>query len=261
MSPSVTDLGEPFVGLRAAGARVSVDILRRPPPSAGCGKTPTLKTNNAITSSGKQRCLILKLSDDCDTTPNPTASFSHSTPSATAVPSSPKEGGVGTASWGIPPATNNSAIFISPNGQAADSVDVEFADDILATVSVDLCFNTDQAPSTGLSYGGAISYTLACARPRVFRAVAVMKSNIISSCEGGTEPIVYYHQHGTKNQALPFSGAFAHAGQIYRLGGVRSKVPDDLDCVRWGHTISHRESGAAGSFTTVEVCDFFSQFT
>jgi poly(3-hydroxybutyrate) depolymerase len=51
--------------------------------------------------------------------------------------------------------------------------------------------------SVGFSYGGAMSYALACARPTVFRAVAAIAApGQISGCSGGTQPVAYLGIHG-----------------------------------------------------------------
>ncbi|KAK5657561.1 hypothetical protein OQA88_3134 [Cercophora sp. LCS_1] len=261
-------------------------------PSPGCGKTPTLKANNTITTNGKQRYFILNLPANYNNTHPYRLIFTFHALGGSGTQLS--QGGAGAAYWGIPPAANNTAIFISPNGQTAGSVgnlmgwgnrnneDVVFVDDILSSLSSDLCFDTNLVFSTGFSYGGAISYAIACARPKVFRAVAVMSSNPISGCEGGTEPIAYYHQQGTKDQALPFRGALPMRDRYVKLNGCKAVVPepeppaggrvkvvyegcDARYPVTWiafdgDHTPTPRDAGGVGSFTTGEIWGFFGQF-
>lgn len=262
-------------------------------PSAGCGKAPTLKANNTISSGGKERYFMVKLPEGYDNKKQYRLVFTFHALGGSGAQLA--QGGISSAYWGIPPAANNTAIFISPNGQTAGSVgsmmgwgnrngeDVKFVDDILAAASADLCFNTDQIFSTGFSYGGAISYALACARPQVFRAVAVMSSNPISGCDGGTEPIAYYHQHGTKDQALPFRGALPMRDKYVKLNGCKPVSPDPAPpagghvkivyegCkpkypVTWvafdgDHTPSPRDSGVTTTFAPSEIWAFLSQFT
>jgi predicted esterase len=96
-------------------------------------------------------------------------------------------GGMGPpAYYGLPPLSNNTAIFISPNGQLAGSVggftgwgntggeDVDFIDAIIETVEKELCIDQEKRFSTGFSYGGAMSFALACALPDKFKAVGIM---------------------------------------------------------------------------------------
>lgn len=70
--------------------------------------------------------------------------------------------------------------------------DVAFFDSMIKEVSDDLCVDERQIYSLGFSYGGAMSYSLACARPKVFRAVAVLSGALLSGCSGGTEPVVCF---------------------------------------------------------------------
>ncbi|KAI0160830.1 hypothetical protein GGR52DRAFT_576251 [Hypoxylon sp. FL1284] len=43
--------------------------------------------------------------------------------------------------------------------------------------------------STGFSYGGAMSYSLACSRASMLRAVAVLSGAPLSGCAGGNDPV------------------------------------------------------------------------
>jgi poly(3-hydroxybutyrate) depolymerase len=71
--------------------------------------------------------------------------------------------------YGIRALANETAIFVSPNGIDAgwantNNRDVDFVDQILTEVLSNLCVDEKQIFSTGFSYGGAMSYALACAR-------------------------------------------------------------------------------------------------
>src|SRR5690606_41227630 len=66
---------------------------------------------------------------------------------------------------------------------------------------------TSQRFALGFSYGGGMSYGLACARPDVFRAVAIYSAGVISGCSGGNSPIAYLQAHGISDSVLPISGA------------------------------------------------------
>ena len=80
------------------------------------------------------------------------------------------------AFYGQKQLSNNSTIFVAPqginNGWAnTNGQDVTLVDNILSLVEGDLCVDTTQVFAMGWSFGGAMSYALACARPAVFRAV------------------------------------------------------------------------------------------
>ncbi|SPO01696.1 related to esterase D [Cephalotrichum gorgonifer] len=180
-------------------------------PSAGCGKTPTLGNgSHTLTVNGKQRQYIVKLPDQYDNTKAYPFIFTFHALGGTAQQIA--DGGSGTqAYYGLPPLANNSAIFVSPNGlnngwgnQGGE--DIAFIDAMMEALDADLCVEQDLRFSTGFSYGGAISYSLACSRPDKIRAVAVLSSGVLSGCNGGTQPVAYYAQHGTSDSVLPIAG-------------------------------------------------------
>ena len=98
--------------------------------------------------------------------------------------------------------SNNTTIFVAPqginNGWAnTNGEDVTFTDDMIRMIDNALCVDTTQRFSVGFSYGGAMSYSLACSRPTVFRAVAAIAApGTISGCSGGTQPVAYLGIHG-----------------------------------------------------------------
>jgi pimeloyl-ACP methyl ester carboxylesterase len=90
---------------------------------------------------------------------------------------------------------NYSTIFVAPDGlnkgwANSGGEDVLLFDAIIKALSDDLCINEKLIFSLGFSYGAAMSYSLACSRPKVFRAVAVLSGAQLSGCSGGTEPVV-----------------------------------------------------------------------
>ena len=54
-----------------------------------------------------------------------------------------------------------------------------------------------------------MTYALACARPTVFRAVAVYSGANLSGCSGGTQPVAYIGLHGIRDNVLPISSGRA----------------------------------------------------
>ncbi|MBE3049410.1 hypothetical protein IMZ48_44310, partial [Candidatus Bathyarchaeota archaeon] len=109
--------------------------------------------------------------------------------------------------YGLEALAEDKAIFVSPNGidngwGNVGGEDLTFIDTIIETLEADLCVEQDLRFSTGFSYGGAMSFSLACSRPDAFRAVAVLSGALLSGCEGGTEPVAYYAQHGTGDSVL-----------------------------------------------------------
>jgi poly(3-hydroxybutyrate) depolymerase len=78
-------------------------------------------------------------------------------------------------------------------------------DNIVTTISNGLCVDSTQIFSTGWSYGGAMSYSLACSRPSTFRAVAVLSGAQLSGCNGGKTPVAYLGAHGVHDSVLAIS--------------------------------------------------------
>ena len=265
-------------------------------PSAGCGKTPTTPQNvlTNITVGAKQRQFILKLPEGYDNKKpyRLVYTFHALGGSAQQIAS----GGAG-AYYGIPPLANNSAIFVSPNGQTSGSAfqgvmgwgnaggeDIAFVEAMHKALVEDLCVNTDLVFSTGFSYGGAISYSIVCSLPKVFRAVGVLSGGTMSGCAGGgpKEPIAYYEQHGTKDQVLNVAMARGMRDAMIKLNGCKAVTPEQtppagghLKTVYEGcdpkypltwtifdgqHTPSPKDTGASGTFTAGYVWEFFSQF-
>lgn len=86
-------------------------------------------------------------------------------------------------------------IFVAPDGLNKGwanngGEDVSFIDAIVKQVTEGLCVDEKRVFSLGFSYGGAMSYSLACSRPNVFRAVAVLSGAQLSGCQGGSTPVV-----------------------------------------------------------------------
>lgn len=76
--------------------------------------------------------------------------------------------------YGLRALAAESTIFVAPNGLNAGwanggNSDINFVDQILAQVEDQLCVDQSQRFATGFSYGGAMSYALACARPGKLR--------------------------------------------------------------------------------------------
>jgi poly(3-hydroxybutyrate) depolymerase len=172
--------------------------------SPGCGKTPTLRSGtHTIQSGGKSRSFILSIPDNYNNTSQHRLIFGFHWWGGTAeqVAGGGSDGSV-YAHYGLRALANNTAIFIAPqgigNGWAnSGGEDLTFVDDMMRRIEDDLCVDTAQRFALGFSYGGAMSYALACARPTAFRAVAVIAApRELSGCSGGTQPVAYMGIHG-----------------------------------------------------------------
>ncbi|MEV0354394.1 hypothetical protein AB0H88_52375, partial [Nonomuraea sp. NPDC050680] len=148
--------------------------------TAGCGKTPTLRSGpQSITTSGKNRSFILRIPDNYTNTTPYRLIFGFHWNGGTA--NDVDGGGTSGYPWsyyGLRALSNNTAIFVAPqgfnNGWAnSGGEDITFVDDMIRRIEADLCVDTSQRFALGFSYGGGMSFSLACSRATVFRAVAV----------------------------------------------------------------------------------------
>src|SRR5689334_14055666 len=262
--------------------------------TAGCGKDPTLTTGtHTIQSSGTNRTYILSLPGNYDRSHPYRLMFGLHWLNGTAndVATGGSDGAV-WAFYGQKQLSNNSTIFVAPqgidNGWAnTNGRDVTLVDDLLRLVEGDLCVETTQVFAMGWSYGGSMSYALACARPTVFRAVVVYSGANLSGCSGGTQPVAYFGIHGIHDSVLnisngrslrdtfvrnngctaqsprePSQGSLTHITTAY--SGCRSGYPVQWAAFDGDHTPSPVDGSGSPNdsrtWTSGEIWRFFSQF-
>ncbi|MFC4066580.1 cellulose binding domain-containing protein [Actinoplanes subglobosus] len=251
--------------------------------TAGCGKTPTLRDGTyTIQSGGRARTYILRLP----------ANYSSSQAYRLVVGLHWLNGSandvVGNGFYGLQQRSGNSAIFVAPQGLDAGWAntggrDVTLVDDILRVVENDLCVDTSQRFALGFSYGGAMSYALACARPTVFRAVAPIAGANLSGCSAPSGPVAYFGIHGIRDSVLNISQGRSIRDTFVRANGCAAQnLPEPAQgsgthittgytgCrdgypVRWAafdgdHVPLPVDRNASSSWVSGEVWQFFSQF-
>jgi poly(3-hydroxybutyrate) depolymerase len=283
------------VALVATGIAV---VASTPPAFAaatpGCGKAPTLTSGTrTIQSGGQNRSFILKLPDVYDRNyPHRLAFGLHWLGGTAEQVAGGGSDGYAWAYYGmLSQDVGHTTIFVAPQGISngwanSNGRDVTFIDDIIRLIDNDLCVDTTQRFSVGFSYGGAMSYALACARPSVFRAVAAIAApGAISGCSGGTQAVAYMGIHGVndgiqngralrdtfvrnngcpaQNAPEPASGSRTHILTTYT--GCRAGYPVVWAAFDGGHqqgpvdNCAGCESGAR-SWVKPEVWKFFTQF-
>jgi hypothetical protein len=105
------------------------------------------------------------------------------------------------AHFGLQKLSNNGAIFVAPDGLGggwgnSGGQDLAFVDDMVELITENYCVDKKRLFANGFSYGGGMSYALACARANVFRGVAIYNGAVLSGCEGGNDPIAYWQMAG-----------------------------------------------------------------
>jgi poly(3-hydroxybutyrate) depolymerase len=137
--------------------------------------------------------------------------------------------GNSVAPWyGLEGLSEGSAIFVAPNGidngwPNGGGSDISFVDSIIEQVEADLCVDQGSRFATGFSYGGGMSYAIACARAGEFRAVAPIAAGLISGCDGGKDSIAYLGIHGVSDNVLSISGGITLANTFVTNNGCQAK--------------------------------------
>ncbi|WP_433386253.1 RICIN domain-containing protein [Micromonospora sp. KLBMP9576] len=213
---------------------VRVDSGNPPSGGTGCGRAPTLSSGtHTIQSNGKSRSFILRVPTNYNSNNPYRLIFAFHWRGGTMQEIS--SGGTSGTAWsyyGQQEQSNNSAIFVAPQGIGngwgnAGGEDVTFVDDMIRRIESDLCVNPRQRFALGFSWGGGMSYALACARASVFRAVAVISGAQISGCSGGTQPIAYFGLHGISDNVLNISQGRSLRDTFVRNNGCTAQNPPE----------------------------------
>lgn len=221
-----------LLSLALAGAVLLVPRLAEAGPTAGCGRTPTLTSGtHTVQSGGQSRSYILSIPSTYSSTRPYRLIFGLHWLNGTA--GDVATGGADGAAWafyGQKQLSNDSTIFVAPQGISngwanTGGRDITLIDDLIRLVEADLCVDTSQVFAMGWSYGGAMSYALACARPSVFRAVVVYSGANLSGCSGGTQPVAYFGIHGTHDSVLNVSSGRTLRDTFVRNNGCTAQSP------------------------------------
>ncbi len=221
--------------LVAAGAAVAIAVPGlAQAATAGCGKAPALASgSHTIQSSGQTRSYILSVPGNYDQNHPYRLIFGLHWLNGTAndVATGGSDGAV-WAFYGQQQLSNNSTIFVAPqginNGWAnTNGQDLTLIDDLTRLVENSLCVDTSLLFAMGWSYGGAMSYAIACARPTVFRAVVVYSGANLSGCAGGTQPVAYFGIHGIHDSVLNISNGRSLRDTFVRNNGCTAQNPPE----------------------------------
>ncbi|MDG4808820.1 RICIN domain-containing protein [Micromonospora sp. WMMD1120] len=215
---------------------VPTDGGTTPPPTggSGCGKAPTLASGtHTIQSNGKSRTFTLRVPANYNNSNPYRLIFAFHWRGGTMQDVS--SGGTSGTPWsyyGQQEQSNNSAILVAPQGLGngwgnSGGEDIVFVDNMISRIESSLCVNPRQRFALGFSWGGGMSYAIACARATVFRAVAVISGGQISGCSGGTQPIAYFGLHGISDNVLSISQGRALRDTFVRNNGCAAQNPPE----------------------------------
>ncbi|WP_439657028.1 cellulose binding domain-containing protein [Lentzea sp. HUAS TT2] len=263
--------------------------------TAGCGKPPALTSGqHTINSGGQNRSYILRLPPGYDNNRQYRLFVGFHWRGGTA--NDVDSGGTDGYNWSyyglrrLADAENNGTIFVAPQGNGngwanPGGQDLRFVDDLVALLDSGLCIDTTQRFAGGFSYGGGMSYAVACARATVFRAVVAYSGAQLSGCDGGNQPIGYMGIHGISDNVLgiglgrglrdtfvrnngctpqnapePAAGSRRHI--VTNYSGCRAGYPVVWAAFDGGHTPGPIDSGGDGwrTWTSGEAWKFLTQF-
>ncbi|KAF2874716.1 fungal cellulose binding domain-containing protein [Massariosphaeria phaeospora] len=200
--------------------------------TAGCGKTPSkVKAGtNTLTVNGKSRQWILTLPANYNNTYPYRLIYGVHWRDGTFTDVA--NGGQIRPYYGVPELANNTAIFISPNGlnkgwANTGGEDITLFREINKAVDAELCINEKLRFSIGWSYGGAMSYSIACTLGQDFRGVAAFSGGPVSGCAGGTDPVAYFGQHGISDSVLSITLGRQLRDTFVRNNGCTAQSPQE----------------------------------
>jgi len=132
--------------------------------------------------------------------------------------------------YGLQRKSNNGAIFVAPDGLGAGWAntggrDLAFADDMLKLIQDNYCVDTSHIITSGFSYGGGMSYELACARAKVFHAAVIYEGGQLSGCDGGGDPIALWQTEGLTDTTVSMSLATPIRDRFVKNNGCTAQNP------------------------------------
>jgi polyhydroxybutyrate depolymerase len=178
-------------------------------PAPGCGNAAAPKgaRNLTIQLNGKARTYVLFVPDGYE--PN------QSIPLIFAWHSAGADGAESRRYYKLEAATGDGAIIVYPDGLnggwdlAADGVDMKFFDALLASISKEYCVDQARVFSTGYSFGGMMSNSLACSRGSKLRAFAPMAGAFFDGTKSCATPVPAWIAHATNDNVVSYSSGQA----------------------------------------------------
>jgi poly(3-hydroxybutyrate) depolymerase len=183
-------------------------------PSSGCGAAAPASGTFDIDVDSLTREYILRLPDNYDANrPYPLIFVWH--PWGGSAQQAAGNGGNGY--HGLAGVAGDEVILVAGEGidfqgnglgwANPDGRDENFMRAMLERFDSELCVDTSRVFSTGFSFGGMMSFTLACDAADVIRAVAPQAGNsAFGSCAGGDLPVALMGFHGTEDEVVDIDG-------------------------------------------------------
>jgi hypothetical protein len=214
------------------------------PRSAGCGKTSSVTFGQVPGESGQNvgtgaggyvkignRGFAIRLPDNYDSN-HPYALFFgfHWNGGSAKEVDTGGSNGYSMAHFGLQKLSKNGAIFVAPDGLNAGwansgGQDLKLVDDMLTLIEDNYCVDTSHIFANGFSYGGGMSYELACARAKVFRGAAIYEGAQLSGCDGGNDPIALWQMVGLEDNICSMNLATPIRDRFVKNNGCTPQDP------------------------------------
>ncbi len=244
-------------------------------PSSGCGTQTSLASGNAtISVDGTEREYILNIPDGYDSSQPYKLVFGLHWRGGQA--SDVTQGTIGLGNYyGLESLAQGSAIFVSPNGIDNGWANTGGRDSAFIRALVDLfegelCIDMDRIFSVGFSFGGMMSFSIACDMGDIFRAIAPLSGALYSGCGNGTEPIAMWGAHGLSDDVVPIDDGRGGLAAVLERNhcGEQTMPVDPSPCVTYqgcdeGYPVTWCEFDGGHSpqgWQSQPIWDFFSQF-
>lgn len=211
-------------------------------PSAGCaaGANPPVGVQT-LDVDGTERSYIVSLPEDYDPTlPYPLVFAFHGLGGSAELVS-------GRYYFGLEEPGGKPTVFVYPDGLDAgdgagwantDGQDVAFFDALFAKVQQTYCIDSARVFSTGHSYGGIMTHTLACQRADVLRAIAPVAGAFFGGrggeCSG---PVAAWGAHGNPDNTVDYESGVSAIERVMETNGCDPESGTPVEptefCVRY----------------------------
>jgi poly(3-hydroxybutyrate) depolymerase len=218
--------------------------------STGCGASLPAACNTTTTGpctldvNGKTRQYFVVLPSGYDNSKPSPVVFAFHGKGGTASSLLPNGSfGGGYALYGVQPGLPN-AVFVVPQGLDSGSEagtdygwpnsggqDINFVKAMLTWLETNLCVDKARYFSTGMSYGGIMSETIACQIPDLFRAIGSQAGSLFSTRSCVALPIAAWITHGDADTVVQISGDITARDMIIQHNGCDTTNTGTIDLV------------------------------
>lgn len=177
--------------------------------------------------------------------------------------------------YGLKSLAQGSTIFVSPNGidngwANTGGRDIAFMRALIDLFDTELCIDLERVFSVGFSFGGMMSFAIACEMGDVFRAIAPLSGALYSGCGNGTDPIAMWGAHGKSDDVVPIADGRSGVAELLERNGCSNETTavEPSPCVTYsgcaeGYPVTWCEFDGGHSpqgWQSKPIWDFFSQF-